>query len=275
MSAVSYSNYEYMDENKIDDELKCVICQQPLQSPVSLSICNHTFCKDCIKTWLSRNQTCPICRQVITRHYGRNNMQSFRTPTYLPINTRIVLNQLDRLLIRCLLCNETNIQRCHWNNHEKTCLKKTVSCPSADIKCTWEGSRDTLSIHLQKCPFQQVRPIIDELKNELTSIQTTQIQLKNSVNILERKVAFLLQFINNGNIMAQNRIKSANESKYDTNDGSNRNFRFVCSICRKYIPRDQISLHACSGDCICRSCVNSQYLERLQTWEPSNSEKID
>ena len=272
MSALEYSDYAYIDENETDDELKCVICKQPLQSPVSLSICNHTFCQACIKIWLSRNQTCPTCRQMVTHRFGNNHMRSFRAPPYVPINTRIVLNQLDRLLIRCVICNETNIQRCHWKNHEKICLKKTVSCPSSDIKCTWKGSRDSLSIHLNNCTFQQVRPIIDELKNELTLTQTTQIQLRNSVNTLERKVIFLLKFINNGNLMTQHCIKSANECKYNPNNGSSQNFRFICSICQEYMRRDQISLHACSGDCICRSCVNSQYSERFQTCEVSNEE---
>jgi len=271
MAALSYTDYEYINENEIDDELKCVICKQPLESPVSLSICHHTFCKQCIKLWLNRNETCPTCRQGVIRRSGRNN-RSFQTLPYAPINTRIVLNQLDRLLIRCLLCNETNIQRCHWKNHEETCLKKTVSCPSHDIKCTWEGARDVLSIHLNDCTFQQVRPIIDELKNELKLARTTQAELKKSVNTLEGKVTFLLKLINNGNLMTQNCTKSTKECKYNITGESNRTHRFNCSLCHEYILRGQISLHACSGDCICRSCVYSQYPDHyFQRLEPSNS----
>jgi hypothetical protein len=229
MAALTHTDYEYINENEIDDELKCVICKQPLESPVSLSICHHTFCKQCIKLWLNQNETCPTCRQGVTRHFGRHNR------SYVPINTRIVLNQLDRLLIRCLLCNETNIQRCHWKNHEKFCLKKIVTCPSADVKCTWEGSRDVLSIHLDNCTFQQVRPIINELKNELKLAQTTQIELNKSVNTLERKVTFLLKLINHGNLMTQNCTKSTNECKYNIHGESIRTRRFNCSLCHEYI----------------------------------------
>jgi hypothetical protein len=272
MCASIHTDYEYMNENEIDDELKCVICKQPLESPVSLSICHHTFCKQCIKFWLNRNETCPTCRQEVIRRSGRNN-RSFQKLPYAPINTRIVLNQLDRLLIRCLLCNETNIQRCHWKNHEKICLKKTVYCSSADIKCTWKGSRDTLSIHLNNCTFQQVRPIIDELKTELKLVRTTQTQLEKAVNTLENKVIFLLKFINYGNLMTQYCTKPNNECKYNTNGESSRSVRFNCSICHEYIRRENISLHACSGDCICRSCVNSQYPDhRFHTWEPINEQ---
>jgi hypothetical protein len=269
MSVSTYPDYEYINENEIDDELKCVICKQPLESPVSLSKCHHTFCKKCIKIWLDRNQTCPTCRQVTIGQVGRS-YRSFEVPTYVPINTRIVLNQLDRLLVRCSLCSETNIQRSHWKNHEKNCLKKVISCPSADIKCPWEGSRDALSIHLNNCAFQQVRPVIDELKNELKLTQITQTTLQNSVKTLERKMNFLLKFINHGNLMSQNCTKPTNECKYNTTGESYRSHRFNCSVCHEYIQREQISLHACSGDCICLSCVNSQYSDHNQRWETQN-----
>lgn len=246
MSISTRSDYEYINENEIDDELKCAICKQPLDSPVSLSICHHTFCKQCIKSWLNHNETCPTCRQVTTS-------RSWRQPSYVPINTRIVLNQLDRLLVRCSFCNETNIQRCHWKNHEKICLKKVIKCSSADIKCTWEGTRDLLAAHLNDCTFQKVRPIIDELKNELQLTQTKQIELNKSVDTLENKILFLLKLINKGNLMTQNCTKPKNECYY------NQKIRFQCDICYTRIRREQISLHACTGDCICHSCVNSQY----------------
>jgi hypothetical protein len=266
MSVSTPSDYEYINEAEIDDELICVICQEPFEFPVSLLECNHTFCKKCIQVCLARNHSCPTCRQIV-------DQRSFQSPAYVPINTRIVSNQLDRLLIRCLRCSETNIQRCHWKNHEKICLKKIISCPSSDIKCTWEGSRDALSIHLKDCTFQQVRPVIDELKNELKLAQKTQLDLEYSVKTLEKKVHFLLKFINHGNIMTKNCTKSTNECKYNNTNGSFESHRFNCSICHAYIiQREQISLHACSGGCICVSCVNSQYSDGSRTRKMSNEE---
>jgi len=52
--SLSIDQYEYMDEHAIDDKLKCIICTQPLQSPVSLA-CEHTFCQFCIETWIKKN----------------------------------------------------------------------------------------------------------------------------------------------------------------------------------------------------------------------------
>src|ERR1700722_6049864 len=182
MAASKQVDYEYVNESQIDEELKCTICKQPLQSPVCLLICNHTFCKECIKTWLSQTQTCPTCRQSTTNNNCSSNgwRRSFQTLPFASINTRIVLNQLDRLLVRCTLCQETNIQRCHFKDHEQRCVKKMVSCPSVNIKCTWTEAKGRLAMHVNGCIFQQVRPIIDQLQAELNSARTAQAELQNS-----------------------------------------------------------------------------------------------
>ncbi|CAF4286137.1 unnamed protein product, partial [Rotaria sordida] len=33
MNVLIHSNYEYINENEIDDELKCIICKQPFEYP--------------------------------------------------------------------------------------------------------------------------------------------------------------------------------------------------------------------------------------------------
>lgn len=42
----------------------CPICYHILRDPETTS-CNHTFCKECLQTWLSESNTCPTCRRVI------------------------------------------------------------------------------------------------------------------------------------------------------------------------------------------------------------------
>ncbi len=64
-------------------------------------------------------------------------------------------NQLDRLLVRRNQCREMNIQRRNFRDKEAKCLKKLVSCPSADIECPWKRSLDEQDIHLEKCPFSK------------------------------------------------------------------------------------------------------------------------
>ena len=58
-----------IEKNKDDDimnkveELQCSICSFIFQVPYSLQPCKHTFCKECISEWLTRQLTCPLCRR--------------------------------------------------------------------------------------------------------------------------------------------------------------------------------------------------------------------
>ncbi|KDP26668.1 hypothetical protein JCGZ_17826 [Jatropha curcas] len=62
------------DGNKEDDQIKyneqCVICleefKQGEECRVLLPSCNHAFHKACIDTWLLQDDTCPLCRVVLS-----------------------------------------------------------------------------------------------------------------------------------------------------------------------------------------------------------------
>lgn len=84
-----------------------------------------------------------------------------------PVTERIVLNMLDRLLIKCNNCGTMNIQRGAFEKHlAKSCPKALVTCPAADLKCSWTGSTDQLKQHLIVCAYEQIRPILLEMMQE-------------------------------------------------------------------------------------------------------------
>ena len=51
-------------------DYECTICQCLLYDPVSLPICQHTFCMKCIKKLITSN--CPICRQSFNKNKIQN-----------------------------------------------------------------------------------------------------------------------------------------------------------------------------------------------------------
>lgn len=53
-----------VDENSTCD---CHICLEQIQEPRKL-ICEHIYCDKCIKTWLSKHKTCPICRKDLEKY---------------------------------------------------------------------------------------------------------------------------------------------------------------------------------------------------------------
>lgn len=127
--------YSYINEDQIDVELKCTICVEPFRNPVNCLSCGSTFCQHCIETWKQKQMTCPSCRQ-----------QNFN---YLPVLTRVVLNQLNRLLVKCDLCEQIDIQRSNFTDHLTViCPKQVISC--AD-QCSWRGKREEMPGHLILC----------------------------------------------------------------------------------------------------------------------------
>lgn len=245
----SLARYEYMNENEIDDELKCTICTQPFDQPVSLS-CQHTFCKNCIEIWLNEQQSCPTCRQ------DENN--------FTPVNTQIITNQLNRLLVRCNQCDERNIQRGNFREHEEKCSKKYIHCPAEDIECSWKGLKDELDIHLTQCSFEKIRPIINRLQNQFDMLIQIQNEFQEKIDIQTQQINFLLAFINQGNIMNKQCLKFYSRCQYSLRYNVNKSkINYYCTICQTIIQQRDVALHACSLDeqinCICQSCYDKQY----------------
>jgi hypothetical protein len=170
---------------------------QPFQVPVSAG-CGHTFCQACVSDWTARQPTCPTCRT-------RTPAEEFR-----PISTRIVINQLERLLVRCKRCNQADIQRGNISEHEQQCPNQAVSCPAFDIKCTWKGTRYALTEHIQECPFRKIRPAIDDIYEHLKNIYEPLVDELNAVRQqLEKQIQrnneqnrFLLAVFNKGKPMS-------------------------------------------------------------------------
>ncbi|CAF3165290.1 unnamed protein product [Rotaria sp. Silwood2] len=129
------SIYTYVNEDQIDLELKCNICNEPFQSPVNCTKCGQTVCQRCFDIWRRQQLSCPFCRQDGS--------------TFVPVITRIVLNQLNHLLVQCSLCQQTNIRRGNLADHiAYICSKQLVICTD---KCGWKGYRENLENHLIKC----------------------------------------------------------------------------------------------------------------------------
>ena len=127
--------YTYLNEDQIDVELKCSICDEPFQSPMNCKFCGNTYCRICITQWLRQQSSCPSCRQVVDN--------------FLPVISRVVLNQLNRLVVQCQLCEKKNIQRSDFNDHlMKICPKQIVPCTD---QCGWNGCRENLAQHVIEC----------------------------------------------------------------------------------------------------------------------------
>lgn len=80
-------NHEYLYKDEVDDDLICHICLQPLIRPLDTP-CGHTYCQECLTSFLLESDFCPVCRMPLM-------LQSCRKPSLL------VHKLLDKLTVAC------------------------------------------------------------------------------------------------------------------------------------------------------------------------------
>ena len=125
---------------------KCVICFDQIKSFRGVLDCDHSFCYECIKKWLVRKSTCPICKinprlirkfklnQFLKSEFTRQwRNRSFAVP--IPIRRRWVVHEMEseneEVDFNCLKCGligdiSSMVQciRCHLRACHMDCLWK-------------------------------------------------------------------------------------------------------------------------------------------------------
>lgn len=156
-----------MEENN----LICGICQLVIQHPTSIFSnqnggCLHTFCKDCIREWIQRSASCPMCRAPVS--------------TCVP--NKIALEMLAGQQVKCKRFSEGCIFYGYLGSglnefqarHEPLCGYAKVECVGCKALIL---KKDLRSHEIQckkiKCPFFQFgcRRLFsaDELPNHINS----------------------------------------------------------------------------------------------------------
>ena len=58
---------------QMEDEFTCIICQELFFDAATLA-CSHSFCDYCLKSWIKKKNTCPICRTDIKGTFVRSRV---------------------------------------------------------------------------------------------------------------------------------------------------------------------------------------------------------
>jgi hypothetical protein len=123
--------YDYINEESIEKNVICHICQKPLAQPV-ITLCEKIFCRICVEK---------------NPEYSNNELT--------PVTDSAILETLDKIPVKCKLCDEKNIERNNFENHLiKLCPKAIITCPASENHCPWIGLRDELDTHLSICSYE-------------------------------------------------------------------------------------------------------------------------
>ncbi|KAK3314616.1 hypothetical protein B0H66DRAFT_605562 [Apodospora peruviana] len=115
---IDHQSLEYPDG--VDETLQCPICRTPFYQPVTTKTCGHTFCSSCLDRALDLQRVCPIDRQPLSQ--TRDLYQ-----------TRVILDQLDRLKVKCPnkgcehVCTRDRLS----SHYTRYCDYTLVRCPEA------------------------------------------------------------------------------------------------------------------------------------------------
>ena len=166
-------NYEYMNEASIDNSLKCILCSEPFINPYS-TLCNHTFCLSCITKSIEEHDRCPTCGK-----------RSISIQGVKPFINSSIHDLLDRLLVQCRLCRQSNIPRSSFSEHAtQTCPKRIVNCSAIDLKCPWQGPQDEFEIHSKQCHYEIMRPLLGNLLDTIQSLSNRVQRNEECINSL-------------------------------------------------------------------------------------------
>ena len=163
------TDYEYLNEDRIDPDLICSICFSPFKDPVT-GPCGDAFCRTCITRWIEKQDaSCPLCRKSLSNRV--------LTPAI-----HMVRNILDRLQVTCLACGQSNLLRGQFQMHVKNvCPMTMISCPGTDVMCLWTGRREQLSQHLLQSQIHSNTIEIDPFPTEdqkVTNIDRVDVNLR-------------------------------------------------------------------------------------------------
>lgn len=138
-----HSYHEYLHPEYLDSSLICQICRKPWIEPMTTP-CNNTYCRTCITEWLDENYLkCPACPESVLKKH------------LIPLTDPSILDKLNQIHVKCILCQQAEIERGTFPNHlYETCPKAAITCSTKENQCPWIGLREEFAQHLDICMFR-------------------------------------------------------------------------------------------------------------------------
>ena len=168
----------------------CVICTDPFENGV-LTVCGHTYCKDCITAWSRSHRTCPECRRVLSRN-------DFHDITYKPQQLKVVeepgASGLSSAVSSPSRDSKTSMPGSLPSSIYSTMSTETIeSIKSVDLDGSFGTKIDTICRHLiflresdpgaKSIIFSQYNDFLQVLTSALKHFKISSVSIRDSKGI--------------------------------------------------------------------------------------------
>lgn len=146
--------FDYVDEDKVSNKLKCAICISPLVDPVGFPLpCKHHYCRICITGAIAHageQLPCPVCAHPLTARSMRNEVG--------------LAGLADEIEVYCF----HKASGCAWRG-ERGSVDEHVRvsceyhlCRFAVEGCDWSGSLSEIDVHVaDSCLYTPLKTLPD------------------------------------------------------------------------------------------------------------------
>eukprot|EP00794_Sanderia_malayensis_P017307 gene17307-19040_t len=151
--------------SSVDQNLVCNICTGVMEQAV-VTLCGHSFCEECLKTWLDRPDTdsCPGCRSYTSRFDLIPNIS--------------VRSMIDSLLVWC----DNSERGCKIVMRFESLRKHLEGCDYREVKCSACGdtmAKNELASHYKNCSVieAELKKTKKDVCSDMLSVDSLQRQI--------------------------------------------------------------------------------------------------
>ncbi|KAI3369567.1 hypothetical protein L3Q82_024382 [Scortum barcoo] len=178
--------------SRSEEDLCCPVCHDVFRDPVLLS-CNHSFCKDCLKSWWRKKQTqeCPVCQTISSLKHPpcnlvlKNLCEAFLLERDQRASEALCSLHSEKLKLFCLdhqqpVCVICRDSKTH-NNHRFRPIDEAAQDHKEELQKVLKPLQDKLKL------FEEVKVKFDETAEHMkVQARHTERQIKEQFKKLHQ-----------------------------------------------------------------------------------------
>ena len=182
--------FRSIQRNNAIKENECSICHEQLMQDVNVLPCSHRFHNECIESWITSHNSCPLCRAPIVEPEEAEDeeaLEQVREEAILRLQD--VVSQRTELeqrvmALRVQLLQHSSILREAYNRQERDWIPYRVA-RQALVQAEQENSHNLNEfVQAQEAALQ----VYNASSNAYTILNTQRLDLELNIRILDQSI---------------------------------------------------------------------------------------